>query len=118
MAFFFDRREPNVSRLYGALREFWGGSPPGIAGGEELAHPGLVLQYGVPPNRIDLINDIDGVGFDEAWLNRIEATIQTDAGVIPVHYLGLRELIRNKEASGRPKDLDDLAYLRGSTSDR
>jgi hypothetical protein len=112
--FFYDRDEPNVGRLYAALRDFWGGPPPGISGEQELAHRGLVLQYGVPPNRIDLINDIDGVGFDEASANRIEATICREAGGVPVSYLGLKELIRNKEACGGPKDLDDLAYLRRS----
>jgi hypothetical protein len=100
--------------LYDALSEFWGGPPPAISGAADLTQPGLVLQYGVPPNRIDLINDIDGVGFDEAWANRLGVTIRHESGDIPINYLGLRELVRNKEASGRPKDLDDLAYLRRS----
>jgi hypothetical protein len=114
--FFYDRSGSNPDRLYAALIDFWGGPPPGIAAAAELAQPGLVLQYGVPPNRIDLINDIDGVSFDEAWEGRVEPRMPVAGGEIPVPYLGLPELVRNKEASGRPKDLDDLAYLRRSKS--
>jgi hypothetical protein len=50
--------------------------------------------------------------FDEAWVQR-ETAIMVDGDIeIPVHSLGLDSLIRNKEATGRPKDLDDLQYLR------
>jgi hypothetical protein len=110
--FLFDRTQANAERLYQALSEFWGGSPPGVGSAAELTQLGLVIQYGVPPNRIDLINAIDGVTFEEAWAGRVEASIAADPGDVPVAYLGLRELLRNKEAAGRPRDLDDLAYLR------
>lgn len=112
--FFYARDPANAARLYAALAEFWGGSAPGLAGSGELTQPGLVLQYGVPPNRIDLINDIDGVGFDEAWAGRVEAQLAHDGVDLAIPILGLGELIKNKKASGRPKDLDDLAYLRRS----
>ncbi|MGE3618122.1 MAG: hypothetical protein AB7L66_19785, partial [Gemmatimonadales bacterium] len=65
-----------------------------------------------PPNRIDLLNDIDGVSFGEAWAGRVEAVTAGDSGDVALPYLGRTELIRNKEASGRPRDLDDLSYLR------
>lgn len=110
--FFFDRHPPNPANLYAALREFWGGQVPNLESSSELHHPGLVLQFGVPPNRIDLINEIDGVAFDEAWAGRDEALLPNGESGLVVPYLGRAELIRNKEASGRPKDLDDLAYLR------
>lgn len=110
--FFYGRARPNAERLFAAVQEFWGGQTPGLKTSEELEHPGLVLQYGIPPNRIDLINDIDGLGFDEAWPGRVEAVLLSDHGEIAVPYLGLDDLIKNKAASGRPKDLDDLSYLR------
>ena len=110
--FFFDRAERNPAKLFAALEEFWGGEVPGLRSMDELRQPGLVLQYGVPPNRIDLINDIDGVSFDEAWAGREDAVMAADDGEVMLPFIGRAELIRNKEASGRPKDLDDLAYLR------
>ncbi|MGE0440262.1 MAG: hypothetical protein AB7S39_07195 [Gemmatimonadales bacterium] len=110
--FFFDRDPRNTRRLFAALREFWGGEAPGIASAADLEQAGLVLQYGVPPNRIDLLNDIDGVSFGEAWAGRVEAVTAGDSGDVALPYLGRTELIRNKEASGRPRDLDDLSYLR------
>ena len=72
---------------------------------------GVVVQFGVPPNRIDLLNTIDGVSFDEVWTNRTVEKIQAGGDNIPVYYIGKIELIRNKEALGRYKDKDDLKYL-------
>jgi len=43
---------------------------------------------------------------------RLTASLVSEAGEIPLHIAGLKTLIRNKEALGRPKDLDDLQYLR------
>ncbi len=82
----------------------------------ELMQPGLILQFGRPPNRIDLLNQIDGVSFDEAWETRTEVTLVGEAGSFPVHYMGLAKLIENKRAAGRPKDLQDVEYL-GSASE-
>jgi hypothetical protein len=66
-----------------------------------------VFQIGVPPNRIDIVTSIDGVGFQDAWPGRT-ATVYGDQAV-PV--IGLADLIRNKRASGRPQDLLDLEIL-------
>jgi hypothetical protein len=65
------------------------------------------------PARIDILTGITGVGFEEAWPNRLTVTI--DDQVVPV--LGVEELIRNKAATGRPKDQADLLWLRGLTKD-
>ena len=109
--FFFKGDLENAARLYSALEVFWDGDIPDLHQAEELAEPGLILQFGRPPNRIDLINDIEGVSFDEAWAGRVEAMLVTSHGDIPIPYIGLEHLIQNKRASGRPRDLDDLAYL-------
>ena len=84
----------------------------GIAGAGELSEPGAIFQFGVPPNRIDLLNGIDGVTFVECWGSRIEVQIQSPEGLIPVPYIGLKELIKNKAAAGRDKDVDDLRFLK------
>jgi hypothetical protein len=72
---------------------------------------GAIIQFGVPPNRIDLINEIDGVDFASAWRSRVEAMLVTEARETPIQYMSLDDLIKNKQLAGRPKDMDDLAYL-------
>ena len=109
--FFFEPSRKNVVKLYKALKEFWAGDIPGIEASEELMEIGLILQFGVPPNRIDLINQISGVTFREAWKNKLELSIQYVREEVPIYFIGLDELIKNKKAIGRPKDLDDLKYL-------
>lgn len=109
--FFFSRDPENVQRLFAALEEFWDGDVPGIESHEALVPKGIVVQFGQPPNRIDLVNDIDGVTFDEAWPGRVEAVVRTENGDVQIAFIGLEALVKNKRASGRPKDLDDLDYL-------
>jgi len=108
---FYEPTEDNVRRLYAALREFWEGEVPGIESERELLQPGLVVQFGVPPNRIDLVSRIDGVAFSDAWLNRREVRVRDKKVDIPVWFVGLKDLVLNKRAAGRPKDIDDLRFL-------
>jgi hypothetical protein len=110
--FFYDREPANADRLFRALREFWDGPIPGVQTAAELTDPGVIIQFGVPPNRIDLINDVDGVSFGAAWESRVEAILVMATTETPIHYMSLDDLIRNKQIVGRPKDLDDLTYLR------
>jgi hypothetical protein len=65
-----------------------------------------------PPNRIDLLTRIDGVGFADAWGARVTVTLRTPEEELPLHYLGLADLIRKKEVCARPKDQEDLKFLR------
>jgi len=65
----------------------------------------------MPPNRIDIMTSVSGVAFDEAWDGRVEAVMVDADQRTPIPYLGVEALIKNKRASGRPKDLDDLEYL-------
>ena len=112
MDFFYDATPENTGLLYAVLREFWQGNVPGIAAEKELLQPGLVVQFGLPPNRIDLVNQIDGVTFREAWPNR--AIVQLEGkgfDDVSIFYMGRKELILNKRAAGRSKDLDDLRFL-------
>ena len=98
-------------RLFAALEEFWQGNIPGLSHHEELCKEAMILQFGLPPNRIDLINQIDGVAFHEAWLARADAIADIEDERVTIHFIGLDHLIRNKETAGRPKDLADLEYL-------
>ncbi|MBN2105272.1 hypothetical protein JW835_14640 [bacterium] len=72
----------------------------------------MIVQFGLPPNRIDLINQISDMEFHEAWESAACKKINTGQGFIPIYYMDLKHLIANKEAAGRDKDLDDLKYLR------
>jgi hypothetical protein len=110
--FFFEPSGQNARNLYAALKVFWSGDVPGIKAFEELLEEGLILQFGVPPNRIDLINQITGVTFRQAWKNRVNSSIGSTGRKVPVYLIGLEELIKNKKAIGRPKYLEDLKYLR------
>jgi predicted nucleotidyltransferase len=76
---------------------------------------GSSFQIGLPPARIDLLQQIDGVTFDEAWARRIQGIIE---GEIPVSVLSLDDLIRNKLASGRDQDLLDVKNLRSAIKTR
>ena len=110
--FYFEPLPNNAKGLYEALDEFWGGEIPGIKNPEELLEPGVIIQFGVPPNRIDLINEIEGVIFNEAWKEKAREAITVNGQVVSVYFIGIRQLIRNKASLERPKDLDDLKYLR------
>jgi hypothetical protein len=98
----------NAERVWRALLRF--GAPVEAAGvaPADFTMPGTVYQVGLPPRRIDLLTEITGVSFDEAWATRESATL--DGHVID--FIGKAAFIRNKEAVGRPKDLADAARLK------
>lgn len=108
---FYDRSKKNTGSLYFAIDEFWTHNIPGGATATEFEEEGLIVQYGVPPNRIDLINKISGVDFQTAWDSKITVEVVGGKDHIHLHYLSLKSLIKNKRASARPKDLHDLTYL-------
>ena len=97
----------NAHRVFAALRQF--GAPVDALRPEELATPDLVYQIGVVPVRIDLLTSISGVTFEECWQTRISVPI----GDLTVPVIGRAELIRNKRAAGRPRDLADIEDLEG-----
>jgi len=96
----------NAECVMGALHAF--GAPLFGLTIEDLLRPDTVFQIGVAPNRIDILTGITGMRFEEAWRNRLTVTI--DDQIVPV--IGLADLIRNKAATGRPKDQADLIWLR------
>lgn len=99
----------NAARVLAALIEF--GAPVEAIGLtlDDLAKPGTVYQIGLPPRRIDILTEIDGVSFEEAWQSRvIQKTSDLD-----VPFLSRESLLQNKKASGRTKDLADVELLEG-----
>jgi predicted nucleotidyltransferase len=70
------------------------------------------FQIGQPPSRIDILQHIDGVTFDEAWKNRIEGLVE---GEIQAAVISRDDLIRNKLATGREEDMLDVRKLRAAS---
>lgn len=95
----------NAARVWQALVTF--GAPLDELRQEDLTTPGIVYQIGVAPNRIDILTSISGVSFDEAWATRVNAEIV--GRTIPV--LGREQLIANKRATARLRDLADVEDL-------
>ncbi|MBU6174907.1 MAG: hypothetical protein KGQ60_13940, partial [Planctomycetes bacterium] len=95
----------NATRVFKSLAAF--GAPLDDLTIEDLSIPGIVFQIGVEPSRIDILTAISGVDFNRAWDRRI--SIEIDG--VCVNVLGREDLIANKRASGRPKDLVDADTL-------
>jgi hypothetical protein len=99
----------NAERTWQALAEFGAPLASLQVSRADFTKPDQVIQLGLPPYRIDLMTSISGVGFPEAWTARQEGTLFG----VPVSFLGRKEFLANKRASGRPKDLEDIRSLNG-----
>lgn len=95
----------NADRLLTALNQFGFGSL-GLSP-QDFQSPDQIIQLGYPPNRIDLITTPDGIDFDICYASKLEITIND----IPVQFIDLNNLKKNKKASGRLQDLADLENL-------
>ncbi len=95
----------NARQLTKALHSFGFAIPTGFE--NTFTQPEKVIQLGRPPNRIDLLTSITGVTFDEAWNDSVD----TELDGIPVKMIGRKMLLKNKEATGRVKDLADIEGL-------
>jgi hypothetical protein len=104
------RPEPlNAQKVLRALVDF--GAPLSGLTADDLSRKKTIFQIGVPPIRIDVITDIDGVEFVEAWPDRLETSF---AGV-PAFVISRHHLITNKKTAARLQDLADVQQL-GETS--
>lgn len=95
----------NAERVFRALALF--GAPMDRIAVSDFMRDDLIFQIGIVPIRIDIITDITGVLFDEAWPNRVDDFLEG----IPVSIIGRDDLIKNKRATGRHKDLADVEEL-------
>lgn len=106
-------QKDNLSAAYKALAKF--GAPLAGVPFEEFAAPGSFYQMGQPPVRIDIMQEIEGVRFDDAWPRRM--TMKPVDGLV-VNYISREDLLTNKRALGRPRDLldvEDIENCRKST---
>ena len=108
---YYERTEDNARRLFAALSEFWDDDIPSLQRADELLEDDIVVQFGLPPNRIDLLNRLVAVPFSTAWQGRVSENLEVDGHTVVVPIIGLRDLIANKRRAGRHKDLDDVEHL-------
>jgi hypothetical protein len=98
--------QENAKSVYWALKEF--GAPLENLSSDDFAHEGYFYQMGRPPLRVDIMMSIPGIEFDVAWKNR-EVVEFND---IKLFFISRSDLIRTKEASGRPQDKIDIEKLK------
>lgn len=96
----------NASKMVAVLNDFGFGSL-GLKE-DDFLKDNYVTQLGYPPLRIDILNAISGVEFDQAYKNKVEGEI----GDLKINFINVDEFIKNKEATGRKKDLGDIASLK------
>lgn len=103
----------NAQRVVAALRAF--GAPLAAHGvtAADFERSGTVYQMGVPPRRIDVLTAISGVEFDDAWPDRVTATVDD----LTIDFIGRRALLVNKRAAARDKDLVDVRILEAADHD-
>jgi hypothetical protein len=99
----------NAKKVFAALSRF--GAPLAGCTINDFASPDMVFQIGVAPVRIDILTGISGVEFEDAWAARERHPFQGNS----VWFIGRAHLIRNKQASGRPRDLIDAEDLQLAT---
>ncbi len=106
MDLWIHRTPENAERAVHAIRQFFGDDPEGLVR-EQLLDPENVTHFGARPFLIEILNRISGADFDQAWARRVRTVYDT----VPVNLLGIEDLLLNKRASGRAKDLADLENL-------
>lgn len=97
----------NAARVYRALAAFGAPLEAFEVQAADFAGYDGVLQIGLPPRRIDILNRADGITFDEAVVDR--GSFEIDGRTIPV--IGRAALLKNKRAAGRAQDLADIEAL-------
>jgi hypothetical protein len=102
---FVEPTRVNAKRVCAALAEFGFTALAGAV--DEFAKPDRMATLGREPLRIDIMTSITGVSFAKAWRGRVKATVSG----IPIAVLGRDEFLANKKATGRPRDLFDVAIV-------
>ncbi len=99
-----DKSQENAINIKKALEEF--GIPFTIALDDFLS-PNSVIQIGIEPNRIDILTDVDGLTFEQAWQNKETVSFEQ----LKAYTLNIEDIIKNKKASNRKKDRFDVIEL-------
>jgi hypothetical protein len=100
-----DATPENAAKVVSALENF--GAPTSQVHIDDFSRPGIVFQMGLPPLRIDVLTELSGLTFEEAWSSRTQAAF----GPVIAPVIGRDAFIKNKRATGRAKDLGDIEAL-------
>jgi hypothetical protein len=102
----FYRLSPsNIDNIRNALTQF--GFPEADLPRDLFEAQGNIITFGIEPVRVDIISQIDGVEFDEAWQRKIRGKY----GDVTANFIGRIDLIRNKTSTKRTKDKLDAEEL-------
>ena len=101
--------EENSNAVFRALAQY--GAPLGDLTPSDFMDA-ATFQIGQPPARIDILQQIDGITFDEVWENRIEGLVD---GQIKAAVISRGDLIRNKLVTGQEQDILDVKKLRAAS---
>ena len=105
---------PNSLRVVEALKKFGAPLDRDKVTAETFIDTQVVYQIGIAPVRIDILTDMTGVRFPDAWRKRVASTFFG----IPVHFISFDDLVANKQAIGRSSDLDDLKRNPGTSKSK
>ena len=102
MDIWIDCTRANAEKMVTVMNEF-GMASLGFKS-EDFSEPGIINQIGQPPLRIDILNEIDGVTFR----NAVKSKQHFKSGKLDIPFIGKEDFIKNKKATGRSKDLEDV----------
>ena len=102
---FVKPEQANAKRILVALNEFGFGSLN--LSESDFSIPDNVIQFGVPPVRIDIMTSLTGISWEKAQAGKVSGS----CGGVVVFYIGKKDLIANKKSLGRSKDLADIEAL-------
>ncbi|PJA21049.1 MAG: hypothetical protein COX62_03505 [Deltaproteobacteria bacterium CG_4_10_14_0_2_um_filter_43_8] len=103
---YYQAEKKNIESLLSALKEF--GFDFDELNVAELSQLGQVVQLGQAPNRIDLLNKVDGLNFEHAWKSKVESRYGTEN----IFYISFDDLLKNKKTVNREQDRADVEYLK------
>lgn len=106
-----DPTPDNAERVWQALAEFGAPLDSLEITRDDFVREDMVVQFGLPPNRVDILTGVSGLRFQSAWANRIEAIV--DGVRVPV--ISMADLVENKRSTGRAKDQADVKGLNGES---
>lgn len=110
MDIWIDCTQANAEKMVTVMNKFGMGALGFKA--EDFSEPGIINQIGQPPLRIDILNEIDGVQFADA----VKGKQFFKSGKLEIPFIGKDDFIRNKKATGRKKDLQDVKKIKPGKS--
>ncbi len=98
--------QQNAKKMVSVIKDFGFGSLNLTE--SDFLNKNFITQLGYDPLRIDILNDLNGVSFEEGWQNRKIVNISG----VEINFIGYNELLKVKEKAGRPQDIADISMLK------